>query len=40
MIGCSHQKHLGVFLDKKLNFQHHIKEKIAKKVKKQVLLQS
>ena len=26
----SYQKHLGVFLDKKLNFQHHIKEKIAK----------
>ena len=27
---CSYQKHLGVFLDKKLNFQHHIKEKMAK----------
>ena len=27
---CSYQKHLGVFLDKKLNFQYHIKEKIAK----------
>ena len=27
---CSYQKHLGVFLDKKVNFQHQIKEKIAK----------
>ena len=27
---CSYQKHLDVFLDKKLDFQHHIKEKIAK----------
>ena len=30
VVVCSYQKHLGVFLDKKLNFQHHIKEKIAK----------
>ena len=27
---CSYQKHLGVFLDKKLNFQHYVKKKIAK----------
>ena len=26
----SYRKYLGVFLDKKLNFQHHIKEKFAK----------
>ena len=25
LVVCSYQKHLGVFLDKKLNFQHHIK---------------
>ena len=30
VVVCSYQKLLGVFLDKKLNFQHHIKEKIAK----------
>ena len=30
VVVCSYQKHLGVFLDKKLNFQHHIKENIAK----------
>ena len=30
VVVCSYQKHLVVFLDKKLNFQHHIKEKIAK----------
>ena len=30
VVVCSYQKHLGVFLDKKLTFQHHIKEKIAK----------
>ena len=29
VVVCSYQKHLGVFLDKKVNFQHHIKEKIA-----------
>ena len=27
---CLYQKHFGVFLDKKLHFQHHITEKIAK----------
>ena len=30
VVVCSYQRHLGVFLDKNLNFQHHIKEKIAK----------
>ena len=30
VVVCSYQKLLGVFLDKKLNFQHHIKENIAK----------
>ena len=30
IIVCSYQKYLGVFVDKKLNFQHHTKEKIAK----------
>ena len=30
VVVCSYQKHLGVFLDKKLNFQHYIKKKIAK----------
>ena len=30
VVVCSYQTHLGVFLDKKLHFQHHIKEKIAK----------
>ena len=30
LVVCSYQKLLGVFLDKKLSFQHHIKEKIAK----------
>ena len=25
VVVCSYQKHLGVFLDNKLNFQHHIK---------------
>ena len=34
VVVCSYQKHLGVFLDKKLNFQHHIKEKIAKASKR------
>ena len=29
VVVCSYQKHLGVFVDKKLNFQHHIKESIA-----------
>ena len=27
---CSIQKHLGIHLDKKLNFNHHVKEKITK----------
>ena len=27
------QKHLGLFLDKKSNFNHHIKEKLAKSMK-------
>ena len=27
---CSIQKHLGIHLDEKLNFNHHVKEKIAK----------
>ena len=27
---CSTQKHLGIYLDEKLNFGHHITEKIAK----------
>ena len=26
----SHQKHLGLYLDEKLNFNHHIKEMISK----------
>ena len=30
VVVCSYQKYLGVFLDKKLNFQDHIIEKIAK----------
>ena len=30
MVGCSYHKYLGVYLDKKLSFQQHIKEKIAK----------
>lgn len=30
MVGCSYHKYLGVYLDKKLNFQQHIKKKIAK----------
>ena len=30
LVVCSYQKHLGVFLDKKLNFQDHIIEKNAK----------
>ena len=30
VVVCSYQEHLDVFLDKNLNFQHHIKEKIAK----------
>ena len=30
VVVCSYQKYLGVFLDKKLNFQHHIKKKITK----------
>ena len=34
VVVCSCQKHLGVFLDKKLSFQHHIKEKIAKASKR------
>ena len=27
---CSTQKHLGIHLDEKLNFNHHVKEKITK----------
>ena len=27
---CSIQKHLGIHLDEKLNFNHHVKEKITK----------
>ena len=27
---CSIQKHLGIHLDKKLNFNHHVKETITK----------
>ena len=35
----SFQKHLGIYLDEKLNFNHHIKEKITKAMKGiQVLL--
>ena len=34
VVVCSYQKYLGVFLDKKLNFQQHIKEKIAKASKR------
>ena len=30
MIRSSSQKHLGIHLDEKLNFIHHIKEKISK----------
>ena len=30
VICCSYQKHLGVYLDKKLSFHHHIKEIITK----------
>ena len=30
VVVCSYQKHFGVFLDKKINFQHHIKENFAK----------
>ena len=30
VVVCSYQKYFSVFLDKKLNFQHYIKEKIAK----------
>ena len=40
VVVCSYQKHLGVFLDKKLNFQHYIKEKNAKASKGIVLLES
>ena len=31
---CSYQKNLGVYLDKKLIFQHHIKEKMSKASKR------
>ena len=30
VVVCLYQKHSGVFLDKKLNFQHQIKERISK----------
>ena len=30
MVQSSCQKHLGVYLDQKLNFSHHIKEKVTK----------
>ena len=30
MVGFLYQKHLGVYLDKKLGLQHHIHEKVAK----------
>ena len=29
----SFQKHLGIYLDEKLNFNHHIKEKMTKAMK-------
>ena len=33
-VSCvSFQKHLGVYLDKKLNFNYHIKEKMSKAMK-------
>ena len=32
-ITCPYQKHLDVFLDKKINFQHHITKKFQKQVK-------
>ena len=33
-VSCvSFQKHLGVYLDKKLNFNHHIKKKMSKAMK-------
>ena len=33
-VSCtSFQKHLGIYLDEKLNFNHHIKEKITKAMK-------
>ena len=30
LFSCSCQKHLGIYLDEKLNFSNHIKEKISK----------
>ena len=30
---ASFQKHLGIYLDKKLNFNHHIKDKMTKAMK-------
>ena len=30
MVQSSYQKHLGIYLDQKLNFTHHIKEKVIK----------
>ena len=33
-VSCvSFQKHLGIYLDEKLNFNHHIKEKMTKAMK-------
>ena len=40
LVVCSYQKHLGVFLDKKLNFQHHIKGIGVIKKLKNVLLRN
>ena len=39
-VGYLYQKHLGAYLDKKLSFQHHIKETISKASKGIVLLKS
>ena len=30
VVQSSHQKHIGVYLDQKLKFTHHIKEKVTK----------